>query len=258
MNERAIMKGLQTLTIGRSVHVFESVESTNDTARGLAEQGAPHGTVVIAHGQRRGRGRQGRAWASPPGGLWLSVVLRPRQPMAQWPRLAFATAVGIASAMERQLGIRVGLKWPNDFMLDGRKLGGVLLEAAPSYVIVGVGLNINIPTDAFPAHLSAVATSFEASQGHSADLVALTQETLRQLESTYATVETDAHIIMEQWRARSVTIGTPIRIVGPADAYEGIAEGIDDDGGLLLRTETGLRRLVAGDVSVRSVEEARP
>ncbi len=250
-----LAQGLHTQIIGKSLHYFRRVESTNDTAKTLAEQGAPEGTVVVASEQSAGRGRLGRPWASPPGGLWLSVILRPSWPAAEWPRLAFAASVAVASAIERSLGIPTQVKWPNDLVLDGRKLGGVLLEAAGSYVVVGIGLNANVRLSAFPPDLAAVVTSLEERLGYPVDLVGLTQEILRDLEHAYQAVLDDPHALMEQWRVRSITLGRHVRVVGAGAACEGVAESVDADGTLVVRTKTGLRRIVASDVSLRESPE---
>jgi len=247
--------GLRTRIIGKSLHYFSRLESTNDTARGLADQGAPEGTVVVAREQSAGRGRLGRRWASPPGGLWLSVILRPRRPASEWARLALAASVGIAIALERAMGIRAQVKWPNDLVLDGRKLGGILLEAAGSYVVIGIGLNANVPLSAFPPDLASGATTLAEHLGHPVDMVRLAQAVLQELERVYQTVFDDPAAVMEQWRVRSSTLGRTVRVIGSAATYEGVAESIDVDGALTVRTATGLRRVVASDVSLSTVSE---
>lgn len=252
----ALLEGLHTQTMGRSLHCFGRIESTNDTAKVLAEQGAPEGTVVIASEQSAGRGRLGRAWASPPGGLWLSVILRPRLPAAQWPRLAFAVSVAVARALERTLNVPAQVKWPNDLVLDGRKLGGVLLEAAGGYVVVGIGLNVNVCISTLPADLAPVATSLEEHLGRPVDLVGVTQAILRDLEDAYHVALDDPRALMEQWRVRSITLGQHVQVVGAGALFEGVAEGVDDDGALLVRTKEALRRVVASDVSLQAVREA--
>ncbi len=253
----AFLKGLAPQTIGRPLYVFGVVESTNDTARALAEQGATEGTVVLAGEQRAGRGRLGRAWASPPGGLWLSVVLRPRRPPHEWSRFAFATSVAVASALERTLAVPVRVKWPNDLMLSGRKLGGVLVEAAGAVAIVGIGLNANVRLSALPPSLRAVATSLEEWLGHAVDLVSVTQEILRQLDVAYRLALEAPEEVMAQWRGRSITLGRRVQVRGVTTAFEGVAETIDEDGALLVRTASGLQRVVASDVSVRATEAGR-
>ncbi len=256
LDAAVLAQGLHTQIIGKSLHYFHRVESTNDTAKTLAEQGAAEGTVVVASEQSAGRGRLGRPWSSPPGGLWFSVILRPRRPAAEWPRLAFAASVAVASAIERLLGIPTQVKWPNDLVLDGRKLGGVLLEAAGGYVVVGIGLNANVRLSAFPPDLAAVVTSLEERLGYPVDLVGLTQEILRDLEHAYQAVLDDPDALMEQWRVRSITLGRHVRVVGSGTACEGVAESVDADGALVVRTKAGLRRIVASDVSLRESPEA--
>lgn len=258
LDERALLEGLKTQAIGRPTRVFGRVDSTNDTAKALAESGSPHGTVVIASEQGQGRGRQGRPWSSPPGGLWMSVVLRPAQPIREWPRIAFAGAVAVATAVDRLLGVPVRLKWPNDLMLEGRKLGGVLLEASSGYLVLGIGLNVNVHLSAFAPDLAPLVTSLKVWVGHPVDLVGLIQEILAQFEEASTVVQTHPQQVMDQWRARSMTLGRRIRVIGPAESFEGMAEALDDDGVLVVRTDAGVRRVVAGDISVRDAMEARP
>ncbi len=254
VDANTLRAGLQTQAIGRPLHVFDRVASTNDVAKALAEEGAPDGTAVLAEEQTGGRGRFGRRWASPLGGLWLSLVLRPRRPATEWSCLGFAASVAAATAVETVAGLSVRVKWPNDLMLEGRKLGGVLVEASGAYVVVGIGMNVNLQREALPADVRALATSLEERLGHTTDFVALTQEVLREIERFYHLVEDDPHFVMEQWVARSLTVGRPVRVVSTKESFDGVAESVDDQGALLVRTSAGLRRVVASDVSVRELE----
>ncbi|HVH30738.1 MAG TPA: biotin--[acetyl-CoA-carboxylase] ligase, partial [bacterium] len=181
----AIKAGLRSRRFGQTLHAYATVGSTNDTAATLAAQGAAEGTAVFAVEQTGGRGRRQRAWLSPAGGLWLSVVLRPVLPAEQWPLVGFAVGVGAARAVEEIAPVRVGLKWPNDLMIDEQKLGGVLMEAQGPAVIAGIGINANIPLDHFPADLRASATSLHAVLAHPVDLAALARALLEQFEGVY-------------------------------------------------------------------------
>lgn len=248
----AIEQGLGTQRLGRPLHVHDRVNSTNDVARGLAEAGAPEGTAVLAREQTGGRGRLGRRWASPPGGLWLSVVLRPQLPVAEWTRLGFAASVAAAAAVDAVAGVPVGLKWPNDLVVGGRKLGGVLVEAGGAYAIAGIGINANVQVELLEPEIAAAATSLSA-MGRDVDLAALVRRVLRELEYHYDLLQRGGPAVMAKWRARSITLGRAVRVIG-ADVFDGIAETVDDDGALLVRTSSGMRRVLAGEVSVREAE----
>lgn len=233
-----ITAGLRTARFGRPLYVYARLTSTNDAARDAAEQGASEGTAVLALEQTAGRGRRGRPWVSPPGGLYLSVVLRPRLPVERWPLIGLGAAVGTASAIETVTGRAIGLKWPNDLMHDDRKAGGILVETGGMHAVVGIGINTNIPTELLPP--GAISLSVELSP--------LVTATLHTLEYHYNLLHADPDQIRKLWRKRAVTLGRYIRIIGP-EKIEGTAEDIDADGALLLRTSSGLRRIIAGELS---------
>lgn len=253
LSPATIQAGLRASRFGRPLSVYPRVDSTNDIARELAEQGASEGTAVIAREQTGGRGRLGRPWISPPGGLWLSVVLRPTLPVAQWPLLGFAGSVGAATAVEAIAGVTPQLKWPNDLVIDDRKLGGVLIEAGPAYAIAGIGINANVGLDALSSETTSSATTLLALRGQAVDLNALAREVLLQVERAYDLLYQDVSALIQQWRGRSVILGRHVGVSG-TETFEGIAENVDAQGALLVRTPTGLRRVVVGDVSLRAVE----
>jgi BirA family transcriptional regulator, biotin operon repressor / biotin---[acetyl-CoA-carboxylase] ligase len=248
----AIKAGLRSRRFGRRLDAFAQVGSTNDTAAALATQGAAEGTAVLAVEQTGGRGRRQRAWLSPVGGLWLSVVLRPDLSAEQWPLIGFAAGVGAARAVEEIAPVRVGLKWPNDVMIDEKKIGGVLIEARGPAVIAGIGINANIPLDHFPPDLRASATSLLAILAHPVDLAALARVVLEQFEAVYDLLALNPEGVLADWRKRDLTRGRQVRLSGHED-LEGVAEDVDHTGALLVRTGAGIRRIVAGDVSVRTV-----
>jgi BirA family biotin operon repressor/biotin-[acetyl-CoA-carboxylase] ligase len=234
------------------LHVYAQVGSTNDKAATLAAQGAAEGTTVLAVEQIGARGRRQRAWLSPAGGLWLSVVLRPALPTDQWPLVGFAAGVGAARAVEEIAHITVGVKWPNDLMIGERKLGGVLMEVRGPAVIVGIGINANLALDAFPPDIRSIATSLLAVLARPVDLVALARALLEQCERAYDLLAHNPEEVLASWRERDLTRGQQVRLSGAED-LEGVAEGVDRTGALLVRTGAGIRRIVAGDVSLRSV-----
>lgn len=238
--EAAITARLRTGRFGRPLLAYDRATSTNDVARHLAGRGEGEGTAVLAREQTAGRGRLGRPWRSPPGGLYLSAVLRPSVATASWPLLGLAVAVGAADGAEAAAGAPITLKWPNDLLLDGRKVGGVLVEAAEGWAVAGIGINVGIP----PA-LHGEAAALDV------DLPALAVEVLSGMERAVDLLYADPASVLIRWRARSATLGRRVRVVGGAEVLEGIAEDIEADGALVLRTVTGVRRVVAGDVSVR-------
>lgn len=232
---------LRTARFGRPLHVLPSVASTNDTARQLAEEGAGEGAAVLALRQTGGRGRRGRSWASPPGGLYLSVVLRPSLPAAQWPVLSLAVAVGAAEGVEGAGGPSVSLKWPNDLLAEGGKIGGILLESAPGFAIAGIGINVRA---------GGLMSLPEGAGRIDVDLVRLARAVLEGLEGAVGTAYGDPAEALRRWKARSVTLGHPVHVVG-AETFDGVAEDVAGDGALLVRTAAGVRRVIAGEVSLR-------
>lgn len=241
--------GLRTRYVGCRLYWFEQVTSTNDVARSLAEQGAPEGTVVVARVQTAGRGRLGRRWVSPPGGLWLSVVLRPIAAPHELPRLGLAVGVACSRAVERTCGLRVGLRWPNDLVADGRKVGGILVESNPEvrWVVVGIGLNLSVPRDQLPEG----AVSLEEVVGGPVERGALLRSLLAELELVYELYRGgDWATLLDWWRSRSTTLGRRVRVHVASGVYEGVAEDVDEDGALWVRLPDGQRkRVVAGDVA---------
>lgn len=240
----ALTAALRTFRFGRPLHAFPRVASTNDVARQLAEDGAGEGTAVLALEQSGGRGRLGRSWASPPGGLYLSVVLRPSLPVARWPVLSLAIAVGAAAGIEAAAGAQVKLKWPNDLLVDGRKVGGILLESGPGFAVAGIGINAGAPGAVPPLALPTGAASIDAARAP------LARAVLEHLEHVVDALYADPSGTIREWKARSITLGRHVRVTG-AEVMEGVAEDIDGDGALVVRTPAGVRRVVAGDVSLR-------
>jgi BirA family biotin operon repressor/biotin-[acetyl-CoA-carboxylase] ligase len=222
-------------------------ESTNDLARLLAAGGVPEGTVVVAAQQTHGRGRLGRTWASPPGGLWCSVIVRPDGD-AEWGLLSLAAAVAVAEAVERAAGAPAAIRWPNDVLIGGAKVAGILIETAPGAAILGIGLNANIDPAAL-GDLRTPATSLSAMLGHPVPLDALRDLVLECLATWYAAWAASDPAVSAAWSARDATRGMPVVVQGPDGTVRGVAEGVDGDGALLVRTAGGdVRRVLAGDL----------
>jgi BirA family biotin operon repressor/biotin-[acetyl-CoA-carboxylase] ligase len=258
-----IRGGLRTRWLGqRFVHCFDVVGSTNREAHRLGQQGAPEGTVVIAEGQREGRGRLGRSWASPSGGgLYLSFVLRPGCPPSGVALLTLVAGIAVASTV-RAMGFEPQLKWPNDVLIADRKVAGVLTEALfhqdrVDFVVVGVGINVNTELKAFPGDVRDMATSLRVSGGRPVSRLLLLQRLLRRQEQWYELFSAGAlEKIIERWRQLDTTVGRVVEVILPQKRFVGVAEAVDDDGALLVRDKKGeLVRVLAGDVVHCRVEQ---
>lgn len=238
--------------VGCVVHHFEVIASTNDEARRLGLEGAPDGTVVVAEEQRGGRGRRGRSWTSPPGGIYLSLLLRPGCHPAEAPRLTLCAAVAVAQALSAA-GVRARIKWPNDVLVEGRKVCGILLELVAredwiDFVVVGVGINANNPPPAEGG------ISLAEAVGAPVDRAALCRSVLACLDEVYAQFRAGRWPdILDRWRARCDTLGQAVRVTGTAEVWEGLAVDVDADGALVLALAGGgRRRVLAGDVTLRA------
>ena len=235
-------------------HVFwyPEVGSTNDLAARLAETGATEGTVVAADAQTSGRGRRGRMWASPAGaGVYVSVVLRPSRQVA--PLLTIAAGVAVAEGIQAATGLETHVKWPNDVYVSERKLAGILAEAGSSsaavdYVIVGCG--INVTPAAYPPEIGARATSIELELGRAVDRGLVLAESLAALAARYADLQAQRRRdVVDAWRARaSLTFGRRIEWDAVNGVRRGVAEDVDDAGALLVRTATGVERVISGEI----------
>ena len=256
--ETEISQDLKTALVGRKVICYDAVDSTNLVLKKLAREGAEDGTVVVADSQGTGRGRMERAFFSPPGkGIWVSILLRPTFLPQDAPKCTLMAAVAVARAMEA-FGLRAEIKWPNDILHDGRKLVGILTEMSAemdrvNYVVIGIGINVNIAPEDFPAELRAIATSLMQMKGAPMPRVAFLQELLRALDDLYTSVQREGFApVLAAWREYAVTLGQEVRVIGPAGVeFEGVAADIDAEGALLVDMAEGRRRVLAGDVSIR-------
>jgi len=225
--------------------VKESVGSTNDELRRLAEAGAPEGLIVLAEKQTDGRGRRGAAWFSPPGeSLAFSVLLRPDEPKALWPRLALATGLAVAGALEEYLPL-VGIKWPNDVWINGRKIAGILVESGRDFAIVGIGLNVN--SLSFPAEVSDTATSLALESGSETSRPEVLAAVIRHLAIRRHQIGTEFSNVVDSIRIRCVLSGKKVSLLTPSGPRTGKVEGITPQGELLFRTDTGLESLMQAD-----------
>ena len=250
-----IKEGLKTRTLGLNIIYYEKISSTQLVAGELAAAGVDEGTIIVAESQTGGRGRIGRSWASPPGGIYLSIILRPAIKPSEALRFPLIAGVAVAQAIKQLTGLKPCLKWPNDIIIEGRKVGGILTEMSSemdriNYIIIGIGINAN--TESFPDGIRGIATSLRAECGKEVSRVKLVQGILTQLESLYQVFQVSGfETIREKWKAHSNTIGSWVSVRGERDQVEGEAIDIDEDGALILRKANGtLERIIAGDVLV--------
>jgi BirA family biotin operon repressor/biotin-[acetyl-CoA-carboxylase] ligase len=244
--------GLGTKKFGCEVQHFDSVGSTMDEAFRLGMEGAAEGTVVVAETQTKGRGRMGRAWASSKGkGIYFSIVLRPTCSAADAARLTLVAAVAVSEATEKVTGLQPRIKWPNDLLLNDKKVCGILTELRAEvdraqFVIVGFGLNVNNTA----AQLLPEAISLREVKGDAVSRVALLQEILRSFEARYLAIAREGYgPAFKEWRLRSATLGRRVRFVERQKTLEGIAVDLAEDGGLVVEFPTGeLVKRMAGDI----------
>jgi BirA family transcriptional regulator, biotin operon repressor / biotin---[acetyl-CoA-carboxylase] ligase len=248
----------QTSVVGRDIRVFEQTTSTNDVMEKLAHDGVKEGVVVFAESQTRGRGRLGRKWLSPARkGLWFSILLRPDLRPQEITRLTVAAATALRRAIQAETGLAPEIKWPNDLLLRGKKVAGILTEMSAEldrvrHVILGIGVDVNLGAGEFPPDLRRLATSLRIELGKPVSRPELAVEILRELDQDYArTVGHGFAGVAEEWEAHCATIGRNVTIQTGDRRMRGRAEALDDDGALRLRTEHGrLERIMGGDVTL--------
>jgi len=238
-----IKRNLKTEFVGRQIHHFDELASTNLRARQIASD-SPNGTIIVAERQLEGRGRMGREWSSPPDGIYLSMILKPGIPPDHIHRLTLVAGVAAAEVLN-ELGLKAEIKWPNDILINGKKVCGILTEMdaemnAVNYVIIGIGINANTDLDMLPPITRIGATSIKEELGREVDRVAITQNFLERFERHYVTFLTgDLHPVLEYWREHSSTIGRRVKIVTKFRTIVGEAVGIDHDGALIVELDDG-------------------
>ncbi len=247
---------LKTRFVGRPCLVLDEVDSTNSEAMRLASEGAEEGLTVIAHRQTRGRGRLGRNWHTfADDGLAMSILLRPNLPPEHVSQLTLVAGVACHQALSNFApGIR--LKWPNDLLHNGRKLAGILTEmrAEPGHVqavVIGIGVNVRAPANGWPADITQPATDLSSIAGKPVSRLETATRLLESLEAIYVDfLENGFAAVSEQWWQAHATSGKPVRVHDGGRYITGIADSLDADGALLLRTENGIERIIAGDLEI--------
>lgn len=250
---------LKSRWLGKKIHYFPCLDSTNTKAYELALKGAEEGEIVIAESQEKGKGRLGRTWFSPPYlNLYLSVILRPKIPPHQAPIITLMAAVATAKAIEKCSGLRPSIKWPNDLLLRGRKVAGLLNEIQSEmdrvhFVILGIGVNLNLDQKNFPREIRSIATSIKREKGQAISRKEFLASLLHQLEEWYEIfLEKGNDPILNAWRKQSLIKGKPVKVTSFGETLSGVAVDVDSDGALLLRMEDGKqKRVLAGDVEFK-------
>jgi len=252
LTSTAILNGLGTRCLGQRLLCYETISSTNAVAKTAASQGVAEGTLVIADEQTAGRGRLERRWLAPPGtSLLFSLIFRPRLEPRRTHGLTMICGLGVRAAIRELTALPAQLKWPNDIMLGGRKTGGILTEVSVTgehvdWVVVGIGLNVNLPVTALPADFRA--TSIQHELGQSVSRVRLLQRTLVHIEERYGRLQA-GQWPRDEWAAALETLGQRVRLRTAEGLVEGIAQTVEDDGALWLRLDDGrLRQVWVGDV----------
>jgi BirA family biotin operon repressor/biotin-[acetyl-CoA-carboxylase] ligase len=244
--------------IGRDIQVFQETTSTNDVIEKLARDGVREGVVVFAESQTKGRGRLGRKWISPAQkGLWFSILLRPHLRPPEATRLTVAAGTALRRGLSRVTGLDVKIKWPNDILLSGKKVAGVLTEMSAEvdrvkYIVLGIGLDVNVNASDFPAEVRKIATSLKAELGRPLARAEVAVALLEELDTDYRRVcDNKFGEIAEEWEANCGTIGQRVVISMGDRKIAGRAEALGEEGALLLRTEHGrLERITGGDVTL--------
>jgi BirA family biotin operon repressor/biotin-[acetyl-CoA-carboxylase] ligase len=254
-----IQSRLTSRLVGRPLRAVEAVGSTNDAAMAAGHAGEAEGLAILADRQEGGRGRSGRAWASLPGlGLYTSILLRPDVPPQRAPLLTIVAGLAVIDAIRAFVRVEPSLKWPNDVLLDGRKVAGILTEMATlgqqiKHVVVGIGINVHHRLTDFPAEVQTTATSIGLTAGHRAERGEIAVALYGALDRWYtAFCNGERAGILAEARARTATLGRPVTVLAASEQWRGTALDLDVDGALLVRDERGVvRRVLADDVSIR-------
>ncbi len=252
LSAASVTEGLATRFIGKRVIYSPSLMSTMDVAKQEAQRGTAEGTVIITEEQTAGRGRMERTWLSPKGGIALSIILYPD--VACLPSLIMLASLAVVHSIEAVTGLKAGIKWPNDVLVGGRKVCGILIESdirgsKADYTIIGIGINVNLKLSDFP-EISPAATSLSDELGTGVSRLNVVRRLLLEVEELYLTLKAGGSIY-EEWRDSLVTLGRHVHVTWRETVHEGIAESVARDGSLLLRQLDGsLARIVAGDVTL--------
>ena len=252
----------ETQWTGKTGYYYDVLDSTNKKAKELAEAGGPHGMIVVAGAQEAGLGRRGRSWSSEAGqGIYMSFVLRPEIEADKASMLTLVTALAVEKAiysLTKYSDVTPFIKWPNDIVIRGKKVCGILTEMTMKdnqvdYIVVGIGVNVH--NREFPADIANIATSLELEVGHAFARERLVELIMMQFEKYYALFmqEQNLSLLLEEYQQVSANKGRKVTVLDPAGQYEGIARGITNKGELIVDTLEGTKLVSSGEVSVRGI-----
>lgn len=251
-----VSAGLNNAIVGGKIIHFRSVPSTNTVARKAAGRGATEGLVVLADHQSAGRGRRERTWISPDGSVAISVLLRPR--ITLLPSLIMAASLSVRQAVEAVTGLEARIKWPNDVLVNGKKVCGILIEnevrGESAASVIGIGINVNVAMRDYP-ELADLATSLSGESRKPVSRLEIVRQVLVELDRRYRALKSGL-TLCEEWRQALDTLGRPVKVIWGDAVIEGVAEDVASDGALILRLPDGvLTSVVAGEVSLRHQPE---
>ena len=260
LGESEIKSRMETQWVGQRVYFYEEIDSTNTQAKRLAEEDAPSGTLVVSDCQEKGKGRRGRVWTSPKGeAIYMTILLRPQIRPDRASMVTLVMGLSVVQAIRNVLGLETSIKWPNDVVLNRKKLVGILTEMSAQmdyieYLVIGTGINANMT--AFSEELKDKATSLRMEMGRPVNRAALIAESMKCFEKNYEIFEKtqDLSGLMEDYQAVLANLNQPVRVLEPGHEYSGIARGINEKGELLVEREDGtVTAVYSGEVSVRGL-----
>ncbi|MCI6997915.1 MAG: biotin--[acetyl-CoA-carboxylase] ligase [Eubacterium sp.] len=260
LGESEIKSRMETQWVGQRVYFYEEIDSTNTQAKRLAEEDAPSGTLVVSDCQVKGKGRRGRVWTSPKGeAIYMTILLRPQIRPDRASMVTLVMGLSVVQAIRNVLGLETSIKWPNDVVLNRKKLVGILTEMSAQmdyieYLVIGTGINANMT--AFSEELKDKATSLRMEMGRPVNRAALIAESMKCFEKNYEIFEKtqDLSGLMEDYQAVLANLNQPVRVLEPGHEYSGIARGINEKGELLVEREDGtVTAVYSGEVSVRGL-----
>ena len=246
---REILRGLNTEWLGREMSYFKETDSTNRVAKELARKGAKHGSTVVAEVQTQGRGRLGRSWESPPGGVYMSIILRPDLHPSQVTLLTLLAGIAIIRGIKQISGVNAGLKWPNDIMVSDCKLGGVLSEMEGEsehvdFVVIGIGIDVN-----FAVSVDIPTTSLRAESGGYVSITRIIQAVLEEFEVLYTDFQSNPTGFLPEYKRYCLTLGRMVSAQGHHRSVTGRAVDVSENGSLLVELESGeVEEVVSGEI----------
>lgn len=259
LSENELNSIRKTEWVGKQIYYFDVLDSTNTKANHLAEKGAEHGTLVVAGRQEAGKGRRGRNWSSPANtGIFMTLILKPELESQNASMLTLVTALAVAKAIKRETDLAAEIKWPNDIVLNGKKICGILTEMSAqidyvNHIVIGIGINVH--NEAFPEELSERATSILLEGGKRVNRAMLIEAVWEEFEKVYGIfMETqDLSKLAEEYEMYLANRGKKVRVLDPKDPFEGVAQGITARGELIVDTWESRKLVYSGEVSVRGI-----